>query len=74
MDDNDSNNGGLSWLSPDFMERLRAAGAKARLKPDPLQQLGAEVAALRNDVRELKDLMHLLLDAIERLCGASGET
>ena len=57
----------FSLISPDFMSKLRDAGARAREKPDPLQQLGAEVAGLRDDMRELKDLMRLLVDGVEQL-------
>ena len=54
-------------LSPDFMSKLRAAEAKARMKPDPLQQVRADLADLRDDVRELTSLMRLLMDGVGRL-------
>ena len=62
-----------SLISPDFMSKLRDAGARAREKPDPLQQLGAEVAGLRDDMRELMTLMRLLVDGVSSLCRAKAE-
>ena len=62
--------GGSFSLSPDFMTRLRAAEARARERPDPLQQLVAAQAALREDMRELKSLVGLLMDSVQRLVQA----
>lgn len=69
-DGKDGRNDESFALSPDFMSRLQAAGARAREKPDPLQQLTAEMAGLREDMRELKSLARLLIDGVERLVQA----
>ena len=69
-DGKDGKDGGSSLPSPDFMTRLRAAEARARERPDPLQQLVAAQAALRDDIRELTSLMRLLIDGVERLVRA----
>jgi len=53
IDSKDGKDGELSSLPPNFMERLRAAEARARTQPDPLQQVRADLAGLRDDVREL---------------------
>ena len=70
IDGKDGKDGGSSLPSPDFMTRLRAAEARARERPDPLQPLVAAQAALRDDIRELTSLMRLLIDGVERLVRA----
>ena len=62
-----SKDGRSSSLSPDFMSRLRATEAKAHMRPDLRQRVMTELVTLRDDMRELKSLMGLVLHDVKRV-------